>query len=400
MADVKGHCDPHFSELSQILQDNVKSGVDLGASICINLNGKNVVDIWAGYTDETRTKTWEQDTIVNVWSTTKTITALAAFVLVERGQLDLEENVAKYWPEFAANGKENVKVKHILSHTSGLSGWEQKMKWQDICDFDKAATLLAQQKPWWEPGSKSGYHAMTMGHLVGEVVRRVTGKSLKQFVAEDIAGPLQADFQFGAKEKDWPRIATLVPPPPPPPPATKVSKDSVLYKTFTRPVVTAKIVETPLWRGADLGAANGHANARSIARMLSPITLGGSVEGLEQPLLSPKTIQLIFNEQYYGYDLVIGEEGPIKWGTGFGLAAPGSLHGWLPEGRVCFWQGWGGSLGMMDLDRGITIAYAMNKMDLGTLGGARTQSYVRAAYRALGIELQEVLPPVTLAPKL
>lgn len=259
-----------------------------------------------------------------------------------------------------------------------------------MCDCEKASALLAKQAPLWTPGTRSGYHAMTMGHLVSGVVKRITGKSLKDFVAEEIAGPLKADFQFGAKEEDWGRIATLVPPPPPP--KRNVSRDSVLYKTFTNPVTVAKIVYTPSWRKADLGAANGHANARSVARMLSPISLGGKVEGLEKPLLSPKTIDLIFNEQFFGQDLVIGEEGPLKWGTGFGLAGPGTIHSWMPAGRVCFWSGWGGSCVIMDVDRRLTIAYTMNKMDLGTLGGPRTHSYVKAVYRALGVPLSDETP--------
>jgi len=394
MAEVHGHCDPRFSTLKTLLSSNIASGVDIGASICVNLDGEDVVDIWAGHTDSNRSTPWSKDTIVNVWSTTKTVTSLAAFILVERGQLDLEENVATYWPEFGANGKENVKVKHILSHTSGVSGFEEKVSFEDICDHEKSIGLLEKQRLWWEPGTKSGYHAMTMGHLVGEVVRRITGKPLKQFVAEEIAGPLGADFQIGAKEEDWDRIATLIPPPPPP--KRKISRDSVLFKTMGNPVLDARRALTPLWRGADMGGANGHGNARSVVRMLSPMSLGGKVKGLDKPLLSPETINLVFNEQAYGQDLVIGEEGPLRWGTGFALGGPDTIHAWLPQGRVFFWCGWGGSVITMDLDRKLTISYTMNKMELGTLGGPRTHAYVLAVYRALGVPLPGEIPAAKL----
>ncbi|KAK5076218.1 hypothetical protein LTR64_006304 [Lithohypha guttulata] len=389
MAEIQGFYDPKFHELSSLLKSFVISGEEVGASICVNLDAKDVVDIWAGYTDEARTHPWQKDTITNVWSTTKTVISLAAFILTERGLLDLEQNVAYYWPEFAANGKENVKVKHILSHTSGVSGWDEKISWEDICDFEKAVDLLAKQRPWWEPGTASGYHSLTMGHLVSEVVRRISGKPFKQFVEEEIAGPLQADFQIGAKESDWSRISNVIPPPPLPR-AGNVSRESIMFKTFTNPPLEATVAHTPRWRQADLGACNGHANARSIARMLSPISLGGNVTGLEKPLLSPKTIDLIFNQQAYGEDLVIGL--PIRFGTGFGLPAKGTVLDWLPSGRICFWTGWGGSIVIIDCDRRLTIAYAMNKMDAVSLGGTRTRSYIEAVYRALNVSLPKRLP--------
>lgn len=394
MAEVQGHHDPAFSPLSTLLKSFIQSGEELGASICVNHNGRDIVDIWGGYTDLSRTKPWTHDTITNVWSTTKTVTSLAALILVERGQLDLEAPVSKYWPEFAQNGKEGVKVKHIISHTSGVSGWEEKLTWQDVCDVEKATAMLAKQKLWWEPGTKSGYQAINMGHLVGEVVKRVSGLPMKQFVEKEIAGPLGADFQIGCKESDWHRISNVIPPPPPPK-GVKVDRQSVMYKTFANPFIDARISHTPVWRHSDLGAANGHGNARSVARMLSPVSMGGTVPGLSEPLLSNKTIDRIFEVQAHGQDLVTMLQ--HRFGIGFGLPAPGTSLDWLPEGRICFWSGWGGSIVIMDVDRKLTIAYVMNKMEGGNPTapwGNRTIAYVQTVYRCLGVALP---PQATMA---
>ncbi|TQS31935.1 hypothetical protein Golomagni_07768, partial [Golovinomyces magnicellulatus] len=274
---IHGHCDDKFAAVREALEAAINSQNELGASITVNIDGENVIDLWGGYKDDTRTTLWDKDTIVNVFSTTKTISSLAMLVLIERGLIDPDENVCKYWPEFAANGKENVKIRHIMSHTSGLSGWETPITYNDFYDFEKCANLLAEQAPWWEPGTTSGYHALTMGFLLGEVVRRVTGKGLRQFVQEELAKPLDADFQIGANEKDWPRIATLSTP------LEDVAQpeDSQLpplaLKTFAYPGVgeLAAQVPTPAWRNADVGAANGHGNARGINRILSVIALGG-----------------------------------------------------------------------------------------------------------------------------
>lgn len=376
---VEGTCDKRFEGLRNLLQQNIESGEELGASIFVNLEGKDVVDIWGGYADEGRTCPWQRDTIVNVFSTTKTITALATLMLVDRGLLDVDENVSKYWPEFGVNGKEDIKVRHFLSHTSGISGWEDQMTIEDVCDVEKSTVKLAQQSPWWTPGTASGYQVTTMGHLLGELVRRTTGKTLKQFVAEDIAGPLNADFQIGALEKDWPRVANIVPPPgslPLPP----FEPNSIPAKSLTNPLVDASFANSPTWRQTELGATNGHGNARAIGRICSSITLEGKGDGIP---LSQKTIDLIFKEQAKGNDLVLGV--PIRFGIGFGLVGNGDtfVDDWLPSGRVCFWGGWGGSLVIMDLDRRVTISYAMNKMANAGMGSEIAKEYVKTVYAAL-----------------
>ena len=201
--------------------------------------------MWGGFADEARTTPWTADTIVNVWSTTKTVTNLAALMLVDRGLLDPYAPVARYWPEFAANGKEQVEVRHLLSHTSGVSGWEQPVSVEDMYDWETSTARLAAQAPWWTPGTASGYHALNQGHLVGEVIRRVSGKPLRQFVAEEIAGPLRADFQIGAAQRDWGRVAEIIPPPPLDFDLAAAGLDSPMVKTFTGPAADAAAPTRP-----------------------------------------------------------------------------------------------------------------------------------------------------------
>jgi CubicO group peptidase (beta-lactamase class C family) len=210
MSQVQGHCGATFGEVQKLLENYLESGEELGASIAVNINGQNVVDIWGGFSDPDRTHPWEEDTIVNVYSTTKTITSLAVLMLVDRGLLDINAKVTKYWPEFAKNGKQDIEVRHFLSHSAGVSGWEAPITLEDTYDVEQSTARLAKQAPWWTPGTAPGYHSMTFGHLNGELIRRTTGKSLKLFVAEEIAGPLGADFQIGALERDWPRVATII----------------------------------------------------------------------------------------------------------------------------------------------------------------------------------------------
>lgn len=375
--EVAGTCAERFEPVQAALAAQLASGEELGASIVVNIDGETVVDIWGGFRDEARSAPWTRDTITNVWSTTKTVTNLAALMLADRGQLDVYAPVAQYWPEFAANGKQDIKVRHVLSHTAGVSGWEQPFSTEDMYDWDKSTSQLAAQSPWWEPGSASGYHALNQGHLVGEIIRRITGKSLKQFVAEEIAGPLGADFQIGAAERDWDRIADVVPPPPLPFDMDSIDPQSPAFKTMSGPVPDASAANTAGWRHADMGACNGHGNARSVARILSALALDGEVDGVR--LLGPETIGLIFDEQSRGVDLVLGV--PLRFGIGYGLPLLETIP-YLPDEWICFWGGWGGSIIAMDLGRRMTISYMMNKMGPGVIGSDRSEAYVRAIYGA------------------
>jgi CubicO group peptidase (beta-lactamase class C family) len=351
-----GTCIARFESLRELFAAQLESGDDLGASLVVNIDGEVVVDLWGGWADEGRTMPWTENTITCVFSTTKTMTSLAALVLVDRGELDLDANVTAYWPEFAAGGKAGVKVRQLLSHTSGIAGWDPPVTIDDLYDWDKSTALLAAQAPWWEPGTGSGYHALTFGHLIGEVIRRITSQRLGEFFATDIAGPLGADFHIGLPTSAFPRVANVVPP--------SVSFDlnrldpnGLTFKALTGPFNKVENSWSEDWRRADIGAANGHGNARSVARIQSAVALGGVVDGIR--LISPTTINRIFEVQSHSVDLVLGI--PLKIGVGYGLPWPEVLP-FVPEGRVCFGAGAGGSLVLVDAERRMTIAYVMNKM--------------------------------------
>ena len=378
MADLHGMCDERFGAVRNALARNLDSGEELGASLVVDMDGDVVIDLWGGFCDGARAVPWSEHTITNVWSSTKTVTSLAALMLVDRGELDVDAPVARYWPEFAAGGKQDIKVRHLMSHSSGVSGLDQPAVVEDLYDWQKATARMAAQAPWWEPGTASGYHALNYGHLVGEVVRRISGKPLKEFVAEEITGPLGADFQIGAAESDWGRIADVVPPPPLPFDLAALDPDSPAVKTLTGPFIEAGVANTPGWRRADLGAVNGHGNARSVARVMSVVARGGEVDGVR--LLSRETIDLIFHEQLNGVDLVLGV--PLRWGIGYGLPQPEVLP-WIPDEKICFWGGWGGSMIVMDAGRRMTISYMMNKMGPGIVGSDRGAAYGQAIYDAI-----------------
>jgi CubicO group peptidase (beta-lactamase class C family) len=373
-SDVSGTCSARFESLRELFAAKLEDGEDLGASLAVNIRGEMVVDLWGGWADDARTVPWTENTIACVFSTTKTMTALAALVLVDRGELDLDTNVAWYWPEFTAQGKAAIKVRHLLSHTSGVSGWNQPVTFEDVYDWERATALLAAQAPWWEPGTASGYHALTYGHLIGEVIRRITGQRLGEFFASQIAGPLGADFHIGLPASEFHRVANLVPWPSQPTDLNQLDPNSPAFKTLCGPDLNlnVELSRTERWRRSDMGAVNGHGNARSVARIQSTVANGGEVDGVR--LLSPQTINRIFEVQSHGVDLVLGM--PLKIGIGYGLPWPDVLP-FIPEGRVCFGSGAGGSIVIVDADRGLTVAYVMNKLVpcsiIGPIGSALAQ---------------------------
>ncbi|KAH6638720.1 beta-lactamase [Boeremia exigua] len=382
MTIVQGHCDQQFSALEELFASKLANGDELGASIVINVNGTNVVDIWGGHADAAHSQPWTRDTITNVWSSTKTIAALAVLIAHDRGLLDVDQPVSKYWPEFAANGKESVLVRHVLSHSSGVSGWETPLLGEQVADLTLTTSLLAQQAPWWEPGTASGYHMVNFGHMLGELIKRVTGLSMKDFVAKEIAGPLNADFQIGALEKDWARVATLIEPPPANIDFSKMDPKGPALKTFSNPLLSVPTVAESWWRKADLPGVNGHTNARGLNTILSAISNGGVVNGKQ--VLSQKTIDLIWREQTSGPDLVIGL--PLRYGIGYGLGGGATAQSlpWLASEDFCFWGGYGGSWEVMDRKRHVTFTYVMNKMGSGILGNERTVEYVELVWKILG----------------
>jgi CubicO group peptidase (beta-lactamase class C family) len=374
MADIQGRCDERFAGVRDVLSANLDSGSDVGASVAIVHDGEMVVDIWGGTIDDAGTP-WAEDTIINVWSTTKTMTALCALILADRGELDLHAPVATYWPEFAAEGKEAVEVRHLLGHTAGLPGWTEPIEIEDLYDWDKATARLAAQAPWWEPGTASGYHAVTQGFLVGEVVRRVSGRSLGTFFAEEIAGPLGADFHIGTGPEHDGRVALVIPPAEPL--GTGIDPDSLTGRAFAHPRLGAEVSWTEAWRRAEIPAAGGHGNARSVARAQSVLSHGGELDGIR--LLSEAGCDAVFEQQAQGVDLILGA--PLCLGMGYGINSAELPIS--PNPRSCFWGGWGGSIVVNDLDARMTVAYAMNRMGDGTTGDDRGIGIILAAHMAL-----------------
>lgn len=373
MAEIKGTYDERFDGVAQALARNLDVGLDVGASVAVTLDGVPVVDIWGGYADVEHTTPWERDTVVTVFSTTKTMTALCALILADRGELDLHAPVVRYWPEFAAAGKEQIEVRHLLGHTSGLSGWNEPLVPQHLADWERCTSLLAAQAPWWEPGSASGYHSLTQGYLVGELVRRVTGVSLGEFFRTQVAEPLGADFHIGLPAQEEHRLVALIPPPP-----TQVRTDGLPelgLRTFGNPLIGGATSAETWWRQSEIPAVNGHGNARSVAAVQSVISCRGEARGVR--LLSDDGVAAIFEEQANGRDLVLGE--PIRFGIGYGLASKT-----MPMGpRSCAWGGYGGSLVVSDLDARVTVAYVMNRMEPTMLGDRRGGAIAMAAMLAL-----------------
>jgi CubicO group peptidase (beta-lactamase class C family) len=352
MAVVRGMTDPKFESVREQLEKNLDVGDDVGASVAVFYHGEPVVDIWGGYQDVDKTVEWQRDTLVNVWSTTKTMTFLVALMLADRGELDFHEKVASYWPEFAASGKSSIEVRHVMGHTAGLSGFAERIEPEQLADWDRCVGILARQEPWWTPGSASGYHAVTQGYLIGEIVRRITGTTIGQFFKSEVADVLGADFYIGLPESEEGRVSVVIAPPPLD--ISNIDHDSITYRTFSSPPLDATMPQHRWWRAAEIPAANGHGNAHSVALVQQIVANRGEANG--RRFYSEQTGESIFETQANGVDLALGSE--THFGMGYGLSSTS-----VPIGpRACYWGGYGGSLVVMDQDSGLTVAYMMNLM--------------------------------------
>lgn len=375
--EINGHCDPKFEGVRKAFEANFESGLELGASASVTVGGECVVDLWAGDADPGGTP-WAGDTIVNVYSTTKTMAAICVLMLADRGDVDLDAPVASYWPEFGANGKQDVLVRHVMAHTAGVSGFDPVVREpSELYDWDAVVSRLAAQAPWWTPGEGSGYHAITQGFLQGEIVRRVTGRSIGTFFREEVAEPLGADFHIGLDVAHDDRVGELIPPGEPPSRAG-VEIDPISTRTMESCPIDGTEPRTRDWRGAEIPAAGGIGNARSVARVHSALACGGTVDGVR--LMSEAGVARIFDEQSHGPDRVMVM--PIRFGMGFGLVSPE----WplSPNPRTCYWGGWGGSLAVIDVDAGMSVAYVMNRMAADLMGDVRGGRIALSAYEALG----------------
>jgi CubicO group peptidase (beta-lactamase class C family) len=392
--NVHGFVADRFSQVRDAFEANIASGADVGASCCATLDGETVVDLWGGFANEEKTRPWEKDTILNVYSTTKTMTALTALLIADRGELDFDAPVAKYWPEFAANGKERIKVSQVMSHASGLSGWKEPITAAaDLYDWEKMTSLLAAQAPLWEPGTASGYHIFTFGFLIGEIVRRITGKSLGTVFREEIAEPLGADFHIGLPASEDSRVAAIIP---------MVLRESVgkivfseieelTFMNLPRDLEiwgpTARRTSSRAWRSAEIPAVNGQGNARSIAEIHCILANGGVARG--RRFMSEAGCRKALEQQIEGPDLVMRRMPPARFGMGFALPGP-LLALELPNPNTIHWGGGGGSWIFIDMDARTTFAYAANRMDRYPLGDPRPFRTIQAFWKSLGICSSEV----------
>ena len=377
--DVHGHCDPEFSAVRDAFERNFAEGLELGAAAAVTVGGEEVVDLWAGDSDSAGNP-WQRDTIVNVYSTTKTMAAVCMLILADRAELDFDAPVARYWPEFAQHGKESVLVRHVMSHTAGLPGFVPPVAPPMLYDLDLVAAQLAAQELWWEPGTKSGYHAITQGNLLGEILYRITGERMADWFMREVAGPLGADFWMSLPACEDDRVAELQLPPPPTGMEVNgvpVALDSIALRTLMSCPLNATEPRTREWRVAEIPAAGGFGNARSIAAVHSVLANGGEVGGVR--LLSEAGARRALEPQTDDVDQVLMLR--LRHGLGFALDMEGFVKS--PNPNHMFWGGWGGSLATVDFDAAMTVSYVMNRMDAELVGDARAGRLVDAAYASL-----------------
>ncbi len=377
LVTASGTCLPAFEPLRDLLATNLADGSDLGASVAVLHDGELVADLWGG--EASPGVPWQEDTLVQVWSVTKPMAALTVLVLADRGEVDLDAPVSSYWTDFR---RDDVLVRHLLAHTSGYAGWTEPLDVAGLLDLERSERMLAEQDPWWEPGTASGYHMIAYGHLLDGLVRAATGTPLADHFRTLVAEPLGADFHLGVHDDVLARCADLVAPTDSGIDYSTLPEGNLLVPTVVNPLLD---IDNPdngcnsaAFRAVSVAGINGHGNARSIARAQSVVSHGGEVGGVR--LLSERTVERIFEVQAEGPDKVL--MAPLRWGIGYGLPSPTTPA--IPDGRACWWTGWGGSIVVNDLDRRVTVAYAMNKM-VGAhfISSARTDRYLSTAFDCL-----------------
>ncbi len=343
---------------------------ELGASLSVYHRGERVVDLWGGWRDQGRINPWTRDTLANVYSTTKGVVAAAFAIAYDRGLIDYDAPVSRYWPEFAVNGKERATVSHALSHQIGLPGFAAPTSAEDIYDWDASCGKLAAQIPAWPPGELTCYHAGTFGFLAGEIFRRAVGQSLGAFIASQMARPLEADIHLGNAAQYDARIAPMI--------APSIEVDlaplnlpDVAMMAMTNPVLDPALANTRAWRDAELPAMNLHGTADGVARVFAAIATGGEFRG--KRLLSPAAIDAMTEVQSDRHDQLLGFA--VHWARGVALNTTG-VFGSNP--RAFGHTGWGGSFGYSDRDAGIGAAYVMNRMGPELVGDARAVALAQA----------------------
>jgi CubicO group peptidase (beta-lactamase class C family) len=384
---IEGTVAAGFEPVREAFALNFAEGLEAGASVAVTLAGETVVDLWGGSTGSPNRVDWVSDTLANTFSTTKTIAALSALVLIGRGEVRLDQPVSDLWPEFAANGKADITIAQVLNHTSGLPGWDIQVTLPDLADTAKLTDALARQRPWWEPGTRAGYHAITSGFLIGEIVRRVTGQSIGSFIRDHLAGPRDADYYLGLDPAVEARVAPIIPAKPRAAPGGEVPwrPDSIIARVLANPSLDAEWANTEVWRRSQIASINGHGNARSVACLQQILLDEASEGGLGSALVG----RMLAEARVWKDTVMLA---PIGWSYGYATTAPGVPR--IRDSRVLFWGGWGGSFTLVDLDRSMVFAYVMNQMSGGTLGDRRSQRLLRRVYECLNVPETAVVTEV------
>ena len=342
---------------------------EIGAALAIYRHGECVVDLWGGSADRAGARPWTRDTLVNVWSTTKGVAAMAVAWLVDRGALSYQDRVADLWPEFAAAGKQDVTVAHVLSHQAGLPGFAAPTAGDDLLDQAECAARLAAQAPLWAPGTANGYHAATFGVLVAEIVRRADGRSVGTLVAEEIAAPAGADFVIGFPEALEDRRAETIPPDAPAD-LSGVEMNPAMQLALGSPSMDPASPNRPEWRRAELPAMNGHGSAQGLARLYAALLAGDRV--------GEATLAEMIRIAADRPDLVIGFN--PQWGMGVmnnGSLLLGPRPGTFGHG------GWGGSVACAERETGIAIGYVLNHMGPELVGDPRATGLCRTVFECV-----------------
>jgi CubicO group peptidase (beta-lactamase class C family) len=365
--EIQGRCDERFASVRSAFEENFRLDLELGASFAVAIEGEFLVDLWAGHADLARTRPWQPDTITAVYSSAKIVTALCGLMILDRGLIELDAPVARYWPEFAAAGKAAIPVRQLFCHASGVAGLDPPIHLADLTDWDRYTSKLAAQAPWWEPGTVSGYHGPTFSVLIGELVRRTTGLTPERFLAEEVSGPIDADFRFGLRDSDLDRLAE-------PELGEKRATDEGSFMRRTAGAVTEVMpLDHPGWRACP---ANGYGNARSLVKLGSILANGGSLGG--HRFMSSETARLAYQEQIYTKDLVF--EMPVRFGLGFGLA---SKEFPLPFENAFHWGGFGGSSVIMEPASRACWSYVPNRLEGATIIDPRGTRLIAAAATSL-----------------
>jgi CubicO group peptidase (beta-lactamase class C family) len=382
---VSGGCDTRFHSVRDAFAENFTRRGEVGAAVAVTVGGRLVVDLWAGHADAARTRPWTRDTIVNVASATKSPTAICAHRLADRGLLDLEAPVSTYWPEFAQAGKATIPVHLLLSHRAGLPAIETPLPTEALYHWDTMTRALAAQTPWWEPGTRHGYHAFTFGWLVGEVVRRISGKSLGAYWRAEVAQPLGIDCHIGLAAGHDARVAQFIPAPPSPRGQPDFEEELIknagpmVQKALNNPPKTVADMNTRAWRAAEIPAGNAHTNARALARVYGALACGGEVDDVR--VLSRGCIERARAEQASGPDAVLFGL-PTRFALGFSLPSDGAGFG-SSGGSAFGCPGAGGSIGFADPGLHVGFGYTMNQMQPGIGVDPRALRILDALYTSL-----------------